>query len=131
MSEQNLGLKFEEELASEFGLDRVPGSGSTWHSKLDLKGNNARWSLKATDKFRWPISARDIYEAKERCLGLGGDGATPIWAARIQGEDYIVLRKEDFKLLQAGEIKFINQNKSKSSQREARSRVPSLLREES
>lgn len=130
MLEQNLGFIFEKELAEEFGLEKVPGSGSKWHSKLDLKGNNTRWSLKATSKERWPISVRDLHEAKEQCFGPGGDGSTPIWAARIQGEDYIILRKEDFKLFQNGEIKLINEIKTKAAEREARSKVPALLREE-
>lgn len=130
MSEQNLGLKFEEELAKEFGLDRVPGSGSIWHSKLDLSGNNARWSLKATSKDRWPISMSDIMEGIDMCFGPGGDGSTPMWAARTPIGDFILMRKEDWISFHVDDLKLINKKSGKAEEREARSKVPALLREE-
>lgn len=127
---QERGLEFEKELAEELGLEQVPGSGSVWHSKLDLSGSEARWSLKFTANASFPIKFWDIVEALEACYGPGGDGSTPIWAARIEqlNEDFIILRKNDFIDIQKGDIKFINEIPTKAAEREARSKVPELLR---
>lgn len=125
----NIGTEFEYDLAEEFGLDRIPGSGATWYSKLDLKGNDARWSLKSTSvERRWPIQIKDIKEALEACFGNGGDGATPIWAARIPLGDFVLMRKEDFKALQTGELKLIQQDRPHVAERKKRAKTPELLR---
>ena len=124
------GREFERELAAEFGLDRVPGSGSVWYSKLDLKGNKARWSLKYTTTNRFPIAFEDLLEALDVCYGLGGDGSTPLWAIRNPIGDFILMRKEDFKAMQAGETKFINEDRPQVAARKARARQPELLRED-
>ncbi len=130
MTPQNQGRQFEKDLAEEFGLKQVPGSGSVWHSKLDIKGNDFRWSLKYTEKNQVPISFADILEALEACYGAGGDGSTPIWAMRIPVGDYIILSKEDFKAIQNGWIKIINEDNPKVEQRKAKARTPELLRDD-
>ena len=94
-----------------------------------MKGNLARWSLKETIQNKFPIRLIDIEEALRVCFGPGGDGSTPIWAARTAIGDFIVMRKEDFKLLQTGHIKLINETRPKVAEREARARIPALLRE--
>lgn len=130
---QQQGLDFERDLADEFGLKPVVSSGSTWHSKLDLSGPGTRWSLKFTTKEKWPLTFRDILEAIAACFGPGGDGSTPIWAVRVIDQDFIVLRKEDFKLMQAGYSKLINiieQDKPQVARRKRNARTPELLREE-
>lgn len=135
MTPQDQGRQFEKELAEEFGLSQVPSSGSVWHSKLDLTGNNIRWSLKFTTKKVCPLKYEDFEEAIDSCLGVGGDGSTPIWAARIDplGEDLIVMRKEDFKLMQMGFTKLMNiisEDKPQVAARKSRARQPELLRNE-
>jgi len=132
---QQLGRNFEKELAEEFGLKQVPGSGSVWHSKLDLSGDNVRWSLKFTTKKVCPLKYEDFEEAIDACFGVGGDGSTPLWAARIEplGEDFIVMRKEDFKLMQAGFTKLMNiisEDKPQVAARKSRARQPELLRDD-
>lgn len=132
---QNQGREFEKELAEEFGLNQVPGSGSVWYSKLDLSGNNVRWSLKFTTRENFPITFHDILEALDACYGVGGDGSTPLWAARIEPleEDFIVMRKEDFKLMQMGFQKLMNiisEDKPQVAARKNRARQPELLRED-
>ena len=131
-SPQQLGREFEEELADEFGLKQVPGSGSVWHSKLDMQGNNARWSLKFTGNASFPIKFTDIVEALEACYGVGGDGATPIWAARIEqlDQDFIVMRKEDWVAFNINDIQLINTDRPQVAARKKRARTPELLREE-
>ena len=135
MTPQEQGRQFEKDLAQEFGLKQVPGSGSVWHSKLDLSGSNVRWSLKFTTKKVCPLKYEDFEEGIEACLGVGGDGSTPLWAARIEplNEDFIVMRKEDFKLLQAGFTKLMNiidEDKPQVAARKKRASQPELLRDD-
>ena len=129
---QQLGREFEDDLALEFGLDVVPGSGNQWHSKLDLQGNEARWSLKFTLQNQFPLTYNDLVEAIKACEGTGGDGAMPLWAVRfgVSDDDFIILRKDDFKRLAAGELELVNEAKPKAAQRKAKARVPRLLRNE-
>jgi hypothetical protein len=135
MSAQNQGREFEEEFSEEFGLDKVPGSGSVWHSKLDVQGFGVRWSLKFTTRKVCPLSYEDFVEAIDACEGPGGDGSTPMWAARIEPlkEDFIMMRKNDFKLMQAGFTKLLNiieEDKPQVAARKARARKPELLRDD-
>jgi len=132
---QQRGRNFEKELSEEFGLQQVPGSGSVWHSKLDLSGHGVRWSLKFTANTSFPIKFADIVEGLEACFGPGGDGSIPIWAARIEqlDEDFIVMRKEDFKLMQAGFTKLLNiisEDKPQVAARKKRASQPELLRDD-
>ena len=130
---QQLGRDFEKELATEFGLKQVPGSGAVWHSKLDIHGNDARWSLKSTDLVSFPITLTDIREAFEACYGPGGDGSIPLFAVRMQqiDEDFVVMRKEDFIAFHADDLKLINSDeRPQVAARKKRARTPELLREE-
>jgi len=126
-----IGKQFEKDLAGEFGLELVPGSGNQFHSKLDLQGKEARWSLKATDKASASIKISDIKEAIAACYNIVGDSSIPMWAYRIQDHDMVMMRKEDFIELQRGELELINtQVDEKYQQRAARANMPRLLREE-
>jgi hypothetical protein len=127
---QDKGRQFEKELAQEFGLKQVPGSGSTWHSKLDINGNGARWSLKFTEKSWFPITMADIHEALDACYGVGGAGETPIWAARVPEGDFIIMRKEDFIALHENDMTFIVKENKKLAARKAKANTPELLRED-
>lgn len=124
----NIGTEFEQELAKEFGLERVPGSGSTWHSKLDLSGSGFRWSLKATIQQKFPLRFIDVLEALEACFGPGGDGSKPIWAVRNRLGDFIVMRKEDFIALQSKEINLIETDRPQVAERKKKAKTPELLR---
>jgi hypothetical protein len=128
----NIGTKFEEDLAKEFGLTRVPGSGNQFQSKLDIQGKGARWSLKTTGKKSITFSQEIVDEAVDACFGLNGDGSIPVWALRMETPEYdlIILRKEDFKALQKGELQLITEEtgKDKVNQRRLRSKTPSLFR---
>src|SRR3990167_8912857 len=127
MTPQNQGYQFEKDLANEFGLKRVSGSGSVWFSKLDLTGHGIRWSLKYTSKNQFPINFADIVEAIQACYDIGGDGAIPIWAARIEplGEDFILMQAGYSKLM-----KIIEEDKPQVAARKRRASQPELLREE-
>jgi len=126
-----IGKQFEKDLAEEFGLELVVGSGNQFHSKLDLQGKEARWSLKATSKSSASIKVSDIVEAIQACTNIVGDGSIPLWAYRIDGHDMVMMRKEDFIEFQKGELQLIKQDMDdKYEQRSTRASVPRLLRDE-
>lgn len=129
-----LGRDFEDELSREFGLEKVPGSGNQWHSKLDLKGRGFRWSLKSTSKDSFSIKKEDIDEAIRACFGQGGDSSIPLWAFRVgdREHDMIMMRKEDFISMQNGDMqKAIETDKSENvKKRKYLASVPKFLRDE-
>lgn len=125
------GEQFEKDFAREFGLERVPNSGSSWHSKLDVVGAGARWSLKyRANSLR--IDRDLIDEATSATLSLSGTGEIPMWAIRLGSPEYdlILMRKEDFKLLQAGELEVLPEKRTKTAIRTRLSEIPSLLRDD-
>ena len=125
------GLEFEEEIAKELRLERIVGSGNKWHSKLDLKGILARWSLKFTSKKSFVVTQSLIDEAVDACEGPGGDGSTPVWLIRIGSRKYdmILLRKIDFLQMQTEEVIYTGDTTTKSDLKRAKAAVPQLLRE--
>ena len=130
MTEQQQGREWEREFADEFDLSLVPGSGSPWWSgKLDVTGEGARWSLKWTSKDSYRLTKKDIEEALEATSGLSGGLETPLWALNIAGHELVVMRKEDFKQIQAGELNVLPEKKTKTAIRTHLSSVPILLRE--
>jgi len=121
---QQEGFQFEDDLAQDFGLQKTPGSGNQWHSKLDLKGKGFRVSAKSS-RVQIRIDEELIDEALSGC----DDGSIPLWAFRIPAGDFIMLTLEDFKSLVVGEIEFEVPIK-KREERKARASVPQLFREQ-
>ncbi len=122
-------------MAEEFGLSLVPGSGNQPWWKLDLSGVKSRWSLKFTGSSSFRLTQDDITEAVEATQGISGDGSIPLWLLRIGSADFdmVVMRKQDFMLMQEGDLQLIGSDAPprKSDERRARSRVPVLMREDS
>lgn len=123
----NIGTQFEEDLAEELGLRRVPGSGNQWHSKMDVHGRDMRWSLKATDKEGYRVNREFFEENLRATTGLGGTGETPMWALRFPFGDFVIMRKDDF-IATGGE--FSVPASTSGQDRRNRASVPQLLREE-
>lgn len=120
-------------MEQELGIQRVPGSGSVWHSKLDLAGNGTRWSLKATSKHTFSVDDDLIREALEAVNGPNGDGAIPLWAIRksagsARQEDFVLMRKDDFIDITKGRLELARESRSEARRRMAA--TPALLREE-
>jgi len=127
---QQQGRDWESDFAEEFDLQLVPGSGSPWWSgKLDVSGQGARWSLKFTNKESYSLTKKDISEALEATGGLAGTSEVPLWAIKIQDEELIIIRKEDFKRMQQGELNVLPERRTKTALRTQLASVPILLRE--
>lgn len=127
---QERGAEFEVQFSKRLGLRRVPGSGSQWHSKLDVHGKGARWSLKFTTKPSFTITARLIQEARDATMGVGGTGEIPMWAICIESlGTFVLMSEDDFTELAAGKITLANET-SKADARRRRASVPQLLRDE-
>lgn len=132
VDDQGHGTAFEEAFARRNGLDRVPGSGNQWASKLDVEGLGARWTLKST-KFRsFPLSLDVIQELLEACEGVGGTGEIPMGAVELDNrhtkETIVFMRESDFNRIQQEQISLTRETKADARRREAT--VPQLLREE-
>lgn len=126
------GLEFEKEMAKELGLKQVVGSGNKWYSRLDLRNEIARWSLKFTSKKSFEVNQKLIDEAVDACEGPGGDGTIPIWLFRLQKSKYdmVMMRKDDFLLMQEGNVNFTPTPASeKTKKKRAKALKPQLFRE--
>lgn len=130
---QQAGFDFEDEMAKRLGLLPIPGSGSQWYSKLDLKGRMARWSLKHTTKDRFMVTTAFVDEAVAPTQGLSGDGSVPAWLIRLDSNpeyDLVMFRLKDVDGLEdAIQVTFADKTNTKASDRRERGRVPELLRD--
>jgi len=122
----NIGTEFENDLAKELGLKRVPGSGNRWFAKLDIRGRGTRWSLKATGDSGFRVDEGMLMEAVNACESIGGTGEIPVWAVRTSIGDFIIQRKEDWIRFMREETFSVPQ--TKSQERRSRSKIPQLLR---
>lgn len=128
---QKAGRRFEAFWASLFGVKPIKGSGSLWYAKLDVAdGGSILWSCKHTDNQSFRISRELMAEAQQAILGQGGVGGDTIpgIATSVDGEVYVTLRADDFLRIFQEDSKWIPQ--SKGEEKRARSRIPSLLRDQ-
>ena len=127
-----IGRKFEEDFAEEMGLQRVPGSGNQWHSKMDVRGRGALWSLKSTKHKSFSLKHDDWLELLTATYGMDGDGRDPFMAARIYAEDdpldLVIMTTDQFKELASGDYQYVQQSKVEAKRKLAS--IPELLREE-
>lgn len=120
------GRRFEREFAAEMGLEQVHGSGSTWHSKLDVKGFRARWSLKWTRRKTYSISGKLLEEVQAATGAPGGTGEIGLHGFSLAGRWYVLMEASTFKAISAGELVLSRETKAEARRREAA--VPELLR---
>ncbi len=126
------GTEYEKEMESRLGLKRIVGSGSTWHSKLDLKGLIGRWSLKFTRNKSFVVDQTLIDEAVYACEGPGGDGSVPLWLFRLNNSKYdmVMLRLNDFEMMQETDVQLIEKQDKKSQVKRKLASTPQLFRDE-
>lgn len=129
MSNQDQGREYEKQIAAEFGLNLVPGSGSQWFAKLDSYGKGFRASIKWTSKESYRVTKKDIDELIEVATGVGGTGEIPIWVLHFNEQDFVLLRKQDFLSWSKGEISIEKEQRAGTAKRSARADIPVLLRE--
>ena len=129
---QKTGRRFETFWASVFGVKPVKGSGALWYAKLDVAdGGSILWSCKHTDDASFRVSKALFREAEDAVIGQGGVGGDTIpgLAVSVDGEVIVALKAEDFLRMFKKNVKWIEP--TKSEQKRARSKIPSILREES
>ena len=124
--------QWEDEWAERTGGTVVPASGSTFHSKLDVKGHGVLWSAKYTKHRSYPISQDDLREVERAIVGSGGLGSGVIgaMAIRIGGPEFdvVVLRAEDFLRIVKDNLSLVTE--SRSERKRERARTPILFRDE-
>jgi hypothetical protein len=122
--EQQAGIDYEKRLAEVIGARLQPGSGSQWWAKLDLSGRSILWSLKWTSKDFFRITKAVLREA---IVAANKEGSIPAWAFDIAGEDFILMRGNDFRMLMEEDHKIIAQ--SKRTKKRKRASTPVLMRD--
>ena len=123
---QEDGNAYEERLASLLGAKVQPGSGSQWFAKLDVDVASIMFSLKHTGKQSLTVTKGILAEAIHHATKMGSKGAIPAVAVDIAGEDFVVLRANDFARLMEEDAKFVPQ--AKADVKRARASVPEALR---
>lgn len=118
--EQQAGIDYEKKLAALVGGRLTPGSGNQWFAKGDISTRVVKWWLKHTGKQSFTISKAILREA---IVAANEEGAIPAWAFDIAGEDFILMRGNDFRMLQEEEEKIIPSNKSAAKRRLASTSV--------
>lgn len=114
--EQQAGTDYEKKLAKLVGGRLQPGSGNMWFAKGDISTRAVKWWLKHTGKLSFTISKAILNEAIE---AANKDGSIPAWAFDIAGEDFILMRGNDFRMLQEEEEKIIPVDKNAAKRRRA------------
>ena len=123
---QKDGLAYEERLADLLSAKLQPGSGNQWYALLDLDTVEILFSLKHTGKTSLSVTRYILREAIQAATGLGKRGAIPCVATDIDGEDFIILRANDFAKLMEEEVKFVKP--SRAEEKRQRAAIPEVLR---
>lgn len=132
MPDTDHGTQFEIDFAKRNGLDRVPGSGSQWHSKMDVHGKSVRWSLKSTRFASFQVSRVLFEELAEATGGVGGTGEIPMLAVQLQARTanppvVVCMLEEDFRRLATEHLELVRESKAEARRRAAS--TPQLLRD--
>lgn len=126
---QERGRIFEKTFAKLLGAKPQKGSGSLWFAKLDIADGVILWSLKLTDKKSFSLKKSLMREVDQAIHGQGGIGGDviPGVAVSVDGEEYVVLRAQDFLGLVTEGVKYAPMDKAESKR--ARAGIPAILRE--
>lgn len=123
---QRDGLKYEVKFASRFGVKPTAGSGNQWFAKLDVGAHRILCSLKHTGKKSLSVTPAILREAIQEATKIGSKGAIPVVGTDISGEDFVILRADDFALLLEEEVKIAKVSRAKLKR--ARASIPEVLR---
>lgn len=125
--EQQAGIDYEHKFAKIFGVVPQVGSGNQWYAKLDVGARELLCSLKHTGKDRLSVTADILREAIQQSTKIGSKGAIPVLGVDIAGEDFVILRTNDFAALLEEEVRIVPVRKANAKR--ARAAVPQILRE--
>jgi hypothetical protein len=121
---QQDGIDFEKRFADLIGGQLTPGSGNQWYAKLDVSSRGILFSLKHTGKNFFRIT-KDVL--REAIVAANQEGCIPAWALDIAGEDFILMRGHDFRMLMEEDHKVVA--KSKRTAKRKRAATPVLMRD--
>jgi hypothetical protein len=97
---QRRSRRQEEAGAAQFGGRRVPGSGSGWVTKNDVKTDDLSIEYKYTDKKSFSLVAADLEKAERQALIDGGREFAFI--VELNGREYTVISNDYFERLRNG-----------------------------
>ena len=131
MSRENrdAGISCEERFAKRLGTTPHRGSGNKWYCRLDTgNGQPILWSLKFTTANSFRVTRADLEEAVAATDAPGGSGTIPALGVGIADEvDLVVMRADDLLALLSEDVTYVTP--SKSEQKRAAARIPTLLRD--
>lgn len=122
---QQDGIDYEHKFAKVFGVEPVKGSGNQWYVKLDVGVRQLVCSLKHTGKSSLTVTRAILAEALQYA---GRKGSIGIVAVDIAGEDFVIIRTDDFAALLEEDEGFVPVPKNEQKRR--RASIPEILREE-
>lgn len=125
---QDIGGKWEADFAKRIGGELVPGSGNKWYATQDVGGQSFLWQLKSTSKESLRVTADMLFDVIRSVIAPGGKGGDymPGVALRLKGEEFIILRANDFYSLMRDDIKIVPP--TKREEKIARAGIPKFLR---
>lgn len=125
----DIGQQWEDDLADKTGANVVPGSGSRWYAKLDVRGRKTLWSAKATGAASFRVDHDMLRELRSSIATPGALGldVIPIMGIRLgSGDEVAVCLLDDFLLMMSGTESYT----PAPVHPKARDRRPQIFREE-
>jgi len=86
--------KQEKRLAKAYGGGVTPGSGNGWVHKNDVKTDTLSIEAKYTDAKSFSLKLADLLKAEKYALI---DGRDVIFTVSFSGEEFAILREEDYR----------------------------------
>jgi hypothetical protein len=121
------GRDFESRVTEVLGGSLVPGSGSGWRSKSDVKSGSLLLSAKAEKSRTWGRTREQLREAIDLTLGTGRIPGLAV--LEDDGAELVVMRMSDLALALSQGVG-VTPGKSNGELRRERANTPALLREE-
>lgn len=129
MTPQDRGRDFEKRWAERMGSEPTPGSGNKWYAKQDVADGSVLWSCKSTDAASFSVTKdlmREVVQAINGQGGVGG-GVIPGIALDVSGDEFVVLRAEDYIRMVTEQVAYLRPSPGEAKRQ--RGSVPSLLRD--
>ena len=128
---QQSGGRFENFWAKLLGVKPQRGSGNQWTAPMDVGDGSILWSLKFSTKDVLRFGSKRMKDLmREIESHTKGSDTIPAVATRDEdGQTWVTFRADDFiRMCETGAYKYIVP--SKAEQKRARSKVPTLLRDD-
>lgn len=125
-----IGAEFETVFARKTGAKLTPGSGATWHTKMDATTGSIVWSLKRTKRESFSVN-KSLFDELDRAtnnVNSAYDSVPALCVSAGDLDELVVIKLDDFMALLSSE-KLPSFQADRKDEKYRNSRVPELLRE--